>query len=567
MTTRSCKACGARPAAVIGTHYCFECWPGGPASPPPCLRCGSTNRYWSAGLCENCHPHRPFPARSCRDCLAWGVHRGRTCRGCESWSAKYAVGNCTTCGRTVAVGTGGACRLCTKQRTRVLRLTSRSPSLVSLELANRGGQQLFFADMFMASSARTEPRTARVRPERMAICPVTHRQLVLFETVPDLKLGMERGFPPPRDPALAAALFEVVRDFAAVHGWSRPVIERAQRGVRILLGLQHTPGAPIKASDVALLSTIRISVRGVAEVLASVDLLEDDRVPAAVRWFPVQVAELPEPMRTELAVWFDVWRNGSTTPPRFRPREDKTVSSQLRAAMPALQQWAKTHVSLREIAREDVYAVLPPAGGARASMLQGLRSIFRVLKARRLVFVNPTARMSVPKPDAPVPSPIDLTALRAALDSTDSTRAVLAALLAFHAVRVWQLRELQLTDVRDGRLFLDDHVVLLAAPARQRLDTYLAERSARWPATANAHLFIHYRNANTTSAVTPWWIRRRLGMSSQSIRQDRILDEAHASAGDIRLLCDLFGLSPTTASRYAAGVSQLDRDARAEPID
>ena len=192
--------------------------------------------------------------------------------------------------------------------------------------------------------------------------------------------------------------------------------ERAQRGVRILLGLQHTPGAPIKASDVALLSRVGISVRGVTEVPAEAGVFEDDSVPAIVRWFPVRIAELPAEMCAELTVWFDVRRNGSLVAPRSRPRSDRTIASQLHFAMPALRTWARVHASLREIARQDVYAVLPAGGRPRASMLQGLRSIFGVLKARRLVFVNPTRSMSVPKPEFPAPSPVDLAALRTVLD-------------------------------------------------------------------------------------------------------------------------------------------------------
>jgi hypothetical protein len=186
--------------------------------------------------------------------------------------------------------------------------------------------------------------------------------------------------------------------------------------------------------------------------------------------------------------------------------------------------------------------------------LQGLRSIFRVLKARKLTFVNPTARISIPSPEPAAPAPVDLSRLRDALGSDDPTRATLAALLAFHAIRIRQLRLLHLTDVRDGRLLLDDRIVPLAVPVRLRLTAYLNYRQRRWPNTANPHLFIHYRNANTTSPVTPWWISKRLGMSGQSIRQDRILDEAHASGGDVRLICDLFGLSVAGAYRYTTTV-------------
>jgi hypothetical protein len=54
-------------------------------------------------------------------------------------------------------------------------------------------------------------------------------------------------------------------------------------------------------------------------------------------------------------------------------------------------------------------------------------------------------------------------------------------------------------------------------------------------------------------------------MSPQTIRQDRILDEAHATRGDIRRLCDLFGFSTAGAYRYAATVDALDRGAAAAP--
>ena len=48
-------------------------------------------------------------------------------------------------------------------------------------------------------------------------------------------------------------------------------------------------------------------------------------------------------------------------------------------------------------------------------------------------------------------------------------RALLAALLAFHAVRIHQLCALRLTDLRDRRLHVGAQVILLAGPVRQRL--------------------------------------------------------------------------------------------------
>jgi integrase len=541
-----CRRCGARPAALVGARYCFACWPGGPVTPPPCLRCGAREAYWRAGLCEACHPSRPRRPEACRDCLAWGVlrFRSRVCTACEWWRGRYPVGACPACRRVAPLHPDDGCRLCYAQR-RWLGVRAG---------AARGGQQLLFAGMFGPPTTKAGARPAPAPAWAPPLRPVGHRQLVLLDAPVDMAAGLRGGFPPPKDPALAAALWAAVRDHAVRHGWSRSGTEGVQRGVRILLGLQATAGAPIRTSDVALLSRIGISAKGVAAALAAAGMLEDDAVPAVERWFPLHIAGLPAPMRAELAVWFDVRRHGSRVAPRARPRADHTVVSQLRFAMPALHRWAGAHTSLREIARADVLAVLPPAGRPRASMLQGLRSVFRVLKARRLTFVDPTAHLSVPKPHPPAPAPVDLSALRAVLDGPDRTAAALAALLAFHGVRIWQLRRARLTDVRDGRLHVGEQVILLAPSVRARLDAYLAERAARWPDTANPHLFVHHRSVGTTGAVTPWWIRKRLGMSGQAIRQDRILDEAHATAGDLRRLCDLFGFSVAGAARYAATV-------------
>jgi hypothetical protein len=282
-------------------------------------------------------------------------------------------------------------------------------------------------------------------------------------------------------------------------------------------------------------------------------MLNDDRTPPIVRWFGVQIANLPEAMRHELGVWFAVMRAGSSIAPRMRPRAEATIGSQLRFVLPALRQWASAHTSLREIGRDDVLAVLPPSGRPRSCMLQGLRSIFRVLKARKLVFVNPTARISAPTTERPVPPPVDLAALRAALDSDNPA----TALLAFHAVRIWQLTQIRLADLRDGRLHLDERVVLLAEPVRQRLAAYLDWRQLTWPGSINPYLLVHVRNAGTVAHVTPWWIRHQLSMPGQRIRQDRILDEAHATGGDVRALCDLFGLSVAGAYRYTAAVDHI----------
>jgi hypothetical protein len=580
---RTCTVCGVRPPAMRDIPYCLGCWPGGPVTPPPCYKCGATDGYYASGLCARCHPHAPgqlSPAwqragplaqervavDSCPDCHAWGVTRtyGWICMGCKAWRETHKHrAACLTCGQVAALDADGSCRLCHKQRTYYAHQLAVRPSRVSLAEANRDGQQLFFAGMWNPKRGPGKrPYVKKTVPPDMSLLhPVTHRQLVLLDLPRDLAAGMRNGFQPPPDPALEAAFHQFVRDYATTRGWARTKTEHVHRGIRIMLGIQDTPGALIRRSDVALLSRIKHSAAVVADVIADAGMLEDDRQPAVVRWFHAAVADLPTPMRQELQTWLEVMRDGSTQPPRRLPRNDTTTNTHLRWALPTLKRWAGAHQSLREIGRDDVLAALPTDPMGRYTTAQGLRSIFSILKARKLVFINPTVRIHAPQPDSPGPAPVQLDKLREDLNSDAPATAALAALLAFHAVRIWQLRELLVTDLHDGRLQVGDQLIPLAPPARRRLAAYLDYRQASWPTAINPHLFIHARSWDTTRPVTPW-IRHQLGISGQQIRFDRILDEAHATGGDVRRLNDLFGLSFEAARRYAITVNRPEPAAR-----
>lgn len=457
---------------------------------------------------------------------------------------------CQACGRTVHVGRWAVCRLCYRQAS-MLRGADGS---LDLDNVGRHGQQLFIADL-LGQRARTR---ADQRPAPPQPPPFPHgEQLVLFTCTPDLSAHGRAGLHHRAEPVLAAKLVQHAHEMAAEFGWSSRQIKDTCMGVRIVLGLRDSTADPVKASHVDQLKTLDLPVWTVLKVLAAAGLLEEDRTPALDAWFTSQLAGLPPAMTAEVTTWWEVMKHGSTTPPRRRPRSQTTITLHMRWATPTLRAWAAAgHQSLREIAREDVLDALPPSGNPRSQAGQGLKSIFRVLKGRKLLFTDPTVRVKTGYHESRQPLPVDVTALRAALHSANPAQAVLAALIAFHGVRSGQLQRLQLTDIRDGRLHLDGRQIVLAEPVRDRVRTYLDYRAQRWPRSTNPHLFLHYRTASRTDPVGYRWIRLTLGtsLSPAAIREDRILDEAQASDGDVRRLADLFGLSIQAGLRYTSTI-------------
>ena len=524
--------------------------------PPPCQRCGRTDGYYSAGLCDRCHRSAPDPGAACRDCHAWGVGRIHQwlCDACRHWRKTYPQGNCRSCSTDAAINNDQACRLCWNQ----FISSGGRKSGIDLLQANRFGQQLFLANLRHASVGQHRgTRRKRQQPPAASPAPtftaVTHRQLVLLPAARDLTNGLAHGVPAPAEPRMAAFLDQYLTEHAHKHGWSPTHTKRTRRGLAIALGLQDTPGAPLRATDLIALQGIGITTLRLLEVCGAAGLLEDDREPAVDKWFNTAVSELPEQMRHELERWYTIMINGSSTPPRSKPRSETTTRLYLRWSLPALHAWAESgHTSLREITLDDVRDVLPGSGNPRAAMGQGLRCLFRVLKGHRIIFFNPIGPIWTGTHERRHPMPVSSAVLRDAINSPDPARAALTAIVAFYGLRSGQLRKLQLTDIHDGRLHLDQRTIPLARPVRDRLSVWLAYREKRWPSTKNPHVFISKRTALASDPVGYWWITTSIGMTAQQAREDRILHELHASGGDLRRTCDMFGLSITGASRYAA---------------
>lgn len=549
---RTCPKCAQRPVATARHTTCYECIDGGPITPPPCRKCGSTDLYFSGGLCRRCHRFAPHLIDSCVDCLGWGVTRttGWLCEGCRGWRRRFSdVSPCRSCREEKAVSGEGFCRLCF--RTAVgARPHGAGPSVLEM---NRHGQQLFFVGLFRQKRQPMKPLPETASRLRVRY-PVAHRQLTIVDVPRDMtKVRVTDQLP---DPDFGQFLDAAVRTHAEEHGWSKTRINTARQGLRLLAYAQATPGAPIKASHVAELDPVAFSRQPILDVLDAAGILDDDREPAIMTWYAHRVADLPDAIAAEVDTWFQIMLRGSTSYPRSKPRSHVTIRVRIRALLPALRGWAaEGRASLREITRDDIDQALPARGSNRTLTCTALKSLFRTLKAKRLIFNNPTTHLRSGRAETRIPLPIDDGAMRAALGSGNPAREALATLIGYHGLRSAQVRGLLLTDIRDGRLYLPGRTIVLAHPARRCLAFWLDHRGRTWPGSINPYLFINIQTAVRTARVSNVWINSTLGLSAQALREDRILDEARATK-DIRRLCDLFGLSVKGAERYLDTLDQ-----------
>lgn len=572
---RMCEICGRKPEAYIKRRWCYDCKPGAKGRPLPCKKCGTSGDYWTQRLCRRCHRYGPY-IDSCPDCLAWGTTRIRNwvCAACTGWRHDHPQrGTCICCRRELNLNEHQACRLCWSQT--IAQAQAGEPRDVLA--ANRFGQQLWLANMASPKNGyRPHPRRdfrrrrhqindAPVRDDREAYSRSVSAvadpgQLSLFARDRVVDAVQRLGFDDPPNLRFAILLDDHVQDRAECYGWS----ERQTRNVRITLravqARYRLRSAPIQASEVLSMVEQGLDVRLALVVLEDHGLLDDDRVATVPAWFARKTADLPAPMRQEMQTWFDILHDGSTTPPRSRPRTIGTIKIRAQWAVPTLHRWAEEgHESLREITRDDVLAVLPPRGTPRAKLGSALRSIFTTLKRHGLLFTNPTARIQTGQLERTVPMPLDPALIRAAFDSEDPATAAITALIGVHGLRPVEACTLLLTDVRDHRIHLADRVIYLADAAKIRLDTYLAERYRRWPASINPHFLVHSRSAATLEEVRVPWLTDKLGMRASDLRRDRILAEVEAG-GDQRRLCDFFGFTMDTAQYYAATLNHPDLD-------
>ncbi|MGI5290141.1 hypothetical protein ACQEVF_49990 [Nonomuraea polychroma] len=228
---------------------------------------------------------------SCIDCMAWGILNGRRCAACTLWRRKHRGDEqaCAGCGRS-ALLRNRHCRLCWNQaRAEAHASGPAGGRAIASRFLNQIGSfhQLFFAGMLNSRGAATTPPRTHDRPgaprkpppEPARRPPIRWIQLRLLEARRDFTRFDAATDADPGNPWLRWAIY-VAHQLGETHGWRRGMHDDVRRALTVVLS-RHTAGDIIRYSELfPAVRALDISVERVAEVLAEMGVLIDDRRPS-----------------------------------------------------------------------------------------------------------------------------------------------------------------------------------------------------------------------------------------------------------------------------------------------
>jgi integrase len=163
-------------------------------------------------------------------------------------------------------------------------------------------------------------------------------------------------------------------------------------------------------------------------------------------WTDRHYDALPDGFRADVRAWLILLLEGVE---RAKPRSRSTIYVYFGRVRPHLLAWSATRSHLREVTESDVSDVLnAQSGHERAGTFTALRSLFQFAKRHRLIFADPTRRLSVGR--APKRALLPMTDAEIAsvkkVAVTPAQRLVVA-LAAVYAARAMAIRQLTLDDV------------------------------------------------------------------------------------------------------------------------
>lgn len=519
------------------------------------------------------HPHErqlteargvePTP-RSCPSCGCWFAARTQKARRQEKWCSscsaaarrdRTALGTCTRCGRPNLSLTVGKCRGC-RVHTAV-----HGPDI--------GGDpwtQLWFGEPVPTPNLSGYPRLRQPRSYGRSIS--SH----LAEPGQGTLLDMRRDWRAIADkpvvelPALTPASVTLLRELdniARSRRWAKGPTQSTRRTLIILLSWLGAE-APIREDDLHDLAQSRdhLSARRATQFLEDRGLLIPDselRRDTHERRLENELTQLPETIAHELCTWITVTRGEGRW--EHDGRSYRSIHRYYLVLKPVLDQWITSGVeSLRQISSDNVEAAIASRTGTAARAVHiVLRNVFKALRQERVVFRDPTRGLVFPG-ILTLPPSVPSDQLVGILERTRNPfERFVIVLVGVHALTGTDIRQLLLTDLDLSRQTLivrrlgRRHIVYLDEITYRCAGEWTLERRRRWPGTLNPHLLVNrWTAAGAKSVITPTMIGRTFtsaGIGMQTLRQDRILNEAFKTGDPIHMI-RLFGISDTTAMRY-----------------
>ncbi|MGW0821920.1 hypothetical protein [Streptomyces sp. NPDC002845] len=512
-----------------------------------------------------------FAPRRCSDCQAWMPGRrcaGFLCDPCRYWRERQRPGDCTRCRRDGLPLRADHCRTChPHHEADQMRPTAVAATQPAIDLpvgADRRTMPL--------QDDKLPPMPADV-PPAATVCP---GQEILFTMRRNWLpvLARLRSWPPGELPLTDAAA-ALVEDFAELR--RNQQTSGFRKNIRTLTILGYWLGVENAVherdvQDLARLDT-HLAAKPVCQFLRARGLLVDDpelHQDSDLAWIETALQALPQRVADEVRAWADVLRGQG--PRENEPRSWYGIRRYLTTLQPTLTAWtAAGMTTLRENTPDHLQDALEHlAGTTRRQLATSLRSLFRALKRKRLIFHDPARHLAVGElTSTPRPVPSDL--LAGLLDHTATPFARLTiALAAIHAVPTTEIRTARTADLNLARGTLElrrgllRHTLYLEELTHRLTADWLTYRHQRWPASANPHLLVSQKTAldpdhpavhrNTLQQVLP------KGLTLDRLRQDRILDEAFATGDPLKLM-RLFGITEQTAMRYV-GTAYPERTAK-----
>jgi hypothetical protein len=204
------------------------------------------------------------------------------------------------------------CRLCWLQAA---SLSADPPVVTEDDLARVTCHQLWFAGMTKMRGPRSGVRlranlraTAVVALRSPEPKPVDSGQLQLH--LPGAGRAFHRArHAEPTSPALIRAR-RIAQALGEGRGWNTKLAAELDRALVILLS-GHGDGEQFHYSDlIGVLHRYGVSINRVAEVLAEMGLLLDDRVPAFDTWLEDKLTDLAAGIAADVRDWAQVLRHG-----------------------------------------------------------------------------------------------------------------------------------------------------------------------------------------------------------------------------------------------------------------